>query len=146
MELTVKTFDELSGREVYEILRARSAVFMMEQRIHYLDMDGTDYQSLHCFYQEGGRVAAYLRAYRMEDGPEAVHIGRVLTVKHGRGLGGRLLTEAIDALRERTGCKYIRLDSQAPVAGFYEKYGFRAVSGEFLEAGIPHIAMELELK
>ncbi len=145
MELIVKTFDELTNREVYEILKARSAVFMMEQRICCLDMDDTDYHSLHLFYEERGKVTAYLRAYRTEADPQAVHIGRVLTLEHGKGLGGRLLTEAIDALRTRTGCGRIRLDSQIPVVGFYEKYGFKPVSGEFLEAGIPHIAMELAL-
>lgn len=145
VELNVKTFGQLSGREVYEILKARSAVFMMEQRIYYLDMDDTDYDSLHLFYEEGGRVTAYLRAYRVEGDGEAVHIGRVLTVDHGRGLGGKFLTAAIAALRERTGCRYIRLDAQVPVVGFYEKYGFRVTSGEFLEAGIPHVKMELEL-
>lgn len=144
VELNVKTFGELSGREVYEILKARMAVFMMEQNIRYLDMDDTDYDSLHLFYEEGGKVTAYLRAYKMEDA-EAVHIGRVLTVEHGKGLGGQFLTDAIEALRARTGCQYIRLDAQTPVVGFYEKSGFRATSGEFLEAGIPHIAMELEL-
>ncbi len=145
MELHIKTFGELSGREVYEILKARMAVFMIEQHIFCLDMDDTDYESLHLFYEEGGQVTAYLRAYRVEGDDEAVHIGRVLTVEHGKGLGGRFLTEAVETLKARTGCRYIRLDAQTPAEGFYKRYGFRTTSGEFMEAGVPHVKMELEL-
>ena len=56
MDFYVKPFDALSGAEVYEILKARSAVFMMEQEIRYLDIDDIDYRSLHCFMMEEGKV------------------------------------------------------------------------------------------
>ena len=39
---TVKTFDELNAGEIYEILKARAAVFVVEQNIVYLDTDDKD--------------------------------------------------------------------------------------------------------
>ena len=61
MELHVKYFDELTPRELYEILKLRSAVFVVEQQSRYLDTDGKDQNALHVFYTDGGELAAYLR-------------------------------------------------------------------------------------
>lgn len=70
MKLESKLFDELSTRELYEILRARTAVFVVEQKCPYQDVDGIDCRSLHVFYaREDGRVEAYLRAFWKEDAP-----------------------------------------------------------------------------
>ena len=67
MQLIAKKFDELTTKELYEILKARSEIFQMEQNIHYQDMDDIDYQSLHCFFMENNKVIAYLRAFYQED-------------------------------------------------------------------------------
>lgn len=145
MELKVKFFDELTTAEMYEILRARAAVFVVEQNCPYQDLDGKDYDSLHVFYESGGRVAACMRAY-LKDGEEGtVQIGRVLTVERGKGLGGKLLREGIKAVREKFGASKIYIEAQCHAAGFYAREGFRVISEEFLEDGIPHVAMELEL-
>ena len=50
MELKVKTFSELTTGELYEILRTRSEIFVVEQNCVYQDPDGRDYESLHVFY------------------------------------------------------------------------------------------------
>lgn len=63
MELKVKEFDELTTRELYNILKARALVFQLEENIRYLDMDGKDYESLHCFIEKDGEIVAYMRAY-----------------------------------------------------------------------------------
>lgn len=145
MDLIVKEFNELTTVEVYEILRARSAVFILEQKMNCQDMDRTDYSSLHFFYQEDSEVTAYLRAYYKDDSKDTVQIGRVLTLKHGSGLGRRLLEESIPAIKDKFHCKKICLDSQIHAVGFYEKLGFKVTSDEFLEEGVIHVAMELEL-
>ena len=64
MRITAKYFDELTTRELYEILRLREAVFVIEQTCIYEDIDGVDYESLHVFCGEGGKMTAYLRAFR----------------------------------------------------------------------------------
>ena len=145
MDLTVKEFSELTTVELYEILKARSAVFILEQKMNCQDMDRTDYESLHLFYQKNSEVIAYLRAYYKNDSTDVVQIGRVLTLQHGNGLGRKLLEESIPAIKSKMNCRKICLDSQVHAVGFYEKLGFQVTSDEFLEEGVIHVAMELEL-
>ena len=143
MDSVTKTFEELTSRELYEILKSRAEVFVKEQNISYVDEDDVDYRSLHIFLMEDGRVTAYLRAY--PDGEDAVKIGRVLTLIHGRGLGTELMKYAIKAISERLDCKIIRMDAQKQAVEFYKRLGFTVDSGEYLEAGIPHVDMSLEI-
>ena len=86
MEFLAKTFNELTTKELYEILKARSQIFIMEQNIHYQDMDDTDYKSLHCYIMNDNKVAAYLRAFCKDDNKCIVRVGRVLTLVHGMDL------------------------------------------------------------
>ena len=86
MRLVSKFFDELTTAELYEILKARAEIFVVEQNCVYQDLDGKDYNSLHVFYEEEEKVLAYLRAFRKD--ADTVQLGRVLTVQHGTGLGG----------------------------------------------------------
>ena len=141
MNLIVKFFDELTTRELYEIVRARTEIFLLEQKIICQDFDGVDYDSLHCFLEEDGKVMAYLRAYRTE---ETVKIGRVLSLTHGIGLGKELLNKSIPEIKRKLNCNTITLHSQKHAQGFYEKLGFTATSPDFIEEGIPHVAMKLE--
>lgn len=143
MKFVAKSFADLSGREVYEILKARAKIFMFEQKIWYLDMDNVDYIAYHLFLEENGEVAAYLRAFKGENDGE-IHIGRVLSVEHNKGLGTDLMNKAIDYFKQNK-IKSIVLNSQMPAVKFYEKLGFNTVGEEFIEAGIPHIKMELKL-
>ncbi len=144
MNLIAKKFEELSTVELYEILKARSEIFIMEQNIHYQDMDNIDYKSLHCFFIEENKVVAYLRAFYQEDNSDIVKIGRVLTLKHGNGIGRELMEKSIIAIKKKMKCKKISMDAQKYAIGFYEKFGFKTISNNFLEEGIVHVAMELE--
>ena len=145
MKFTAENFDGLSTGQLYEILKSRMEVFMLEQEIRCLDMDDVDYRSRHCFLEDGGRVVGYLRAFYQTEDPGVVRIGRVLTLHHGKGLGAELMERSLADIRDNLPCKTIRLDSQKHAVGFYEKFGFSTVSGEFLEEGIPHVTMELVL-
>lgn len=71
-------------------------------------------------------------------------IGRVLTLKRGRGLGSKILSEGINVAKERMHADKIKIEAQSYAREFYEKTGFKQVSDEFLEGGIPHIQMVLE--
>jgi len=144
MNLVVKPFEELTPSQVYEILKARAAIFVVEQNCVYQDMDDVDYKSLHIFYEDGKKVVAYLRAFYVE--PDIVKIGRVLTLVHGKGLGCKLLPEALQEIPKRLPCSKIICDAQCHALGFYEKVGFKVVSNVFLEDNIPHKKMELTLK
>lgn len=146
MEFVQKTFDELTNRELYEILRAREAVFVVEQNCPYYDIDGLDYPSLHMFYKnEDGSVQACLRIFEKVDEPGTMQIGRLVTVARGVGLGGKILHQAVEWIRENCDANGIYLEAQQYAIGFYAKEGFRVVSDPFLEDGIPHVQMRLQL-
>lgn len=144
MQLVAKKFDELTTIELYEMLKARSAIFVVEQNCVYQDLDDLDYRSLHVFYEEGKTVTAYLRALYKEK--DVVQMGRVLTLKHGTGLGGRILREGLKQIKAKMPCKAIYIEAQRYAVGYYEREGFKVVSDEFLEDGIPHVQMVLHLE
>lgn len=137
-ELRVASFRELDTTTLYEILKLRSEVFVVEQECPYLDPDGRDRESgtRHLWLERDGRIRAYLRVLT-DEGVE--RIGRVVTAPdaRGEGLGGRLIEEALTVIGSRTSV----LDAQAHLSGFYGKFGYRANGEEFLEDGIPHIPM-----
>ena len=144
MQFKAKFFDELSTKELYEIIKARMEIFVVEQDCKYQDMDDVDFRALHIFYEdENGRVTAYLRAFRLDDDPKTVRIGRVLTLEHGRGLGGKLLKTALETIKEKFQPEKIYVESQCHAIGFYEREGFKVCTDEFLDVGIPHKGMEL---
>ena len=139
----MQSFNELTTRELYELLKARAKKFVVEQNCVYQDLDDKDYESLHVFYVEDGKVAAYLRAF-YKDGC-IVQIGRVLTLQHGTGLGGKLLKEGIAQIKEKMNPKQLYIEAQCYATGYYEREGFRVCSDEFLEDGILHVQMILDL-
>lgn len=141
MRLCIKTFDELSTSELYEILKLRVSVFVVEQNCPYMELDDRDQAALHVYLKDDSGIQAYLRV--MDRGAEAedVSIGRVIAVRRGCGLGGRILEEGLRLAWERYDAERVYLEAQCYAKGFYVKYGFRQISGEFLEDGIPHIRM-----
>ena len=143
MNLVSKYFDELTTVELYELLKVRSEIFVVEQNCIYQDLDNKDYQSLHVFYEEDGKVFAYLRAFWKEEG--VIQVGRVLTLEHGKGLGGKLLHDGLEEIQEKFHPQKIYLEAQCYAIGYYEREGFKVCSEEFLEDGIPHVEMELIL-
>ena len=158
-----KTFQELTTDELYELLRVRSEVFVVEQQICYPDMDDIDYEALHVFAaDEQGHVQAYLRLYSSQLAaadkiatancpetpgldPDAVHMGRVLSLHHGQGLGRQIVEAGIAAAGGTLHARQIVLHSQQYCIGFYEKLGFTVCSDVFVEAEIPHVVMKCDL-
>lgn len=143
MQVKSKFFSELTTTELYEILKAREEIFVVEQNCVYQDLDNKDYDSLHVFYEEDGIVTAYMRAFFKDD--TTVQMGRVLSLRHGDGLGGRLLREGIIQIKDKMNPKRIYIEAQCYATGYYEREGFSVCSDEFLEDGIPHVQMILEL-
>ena len=144
MELHVKTFDELTLDELYDLLRLRVDVFVVEQNCPYPELDGRDKAALHVFLTDEGGIQACLRV--LDRGVASAHaaLGRVIARRRGVGLGRRIVEAGIAAARERFGAETIYLEAQCYAQGFYEKLGFRPVSETFLEDGIPHVRMLLE--
>lgn len=141
MKLLVRRLDELTARELHEIYKLRVAVFVVEQHCPYQEVDDADRASYHVWLEDGDGIAAYLRVIPAGVNFEAVAIGRVIAVRRRCGLGTRIVSEGIRVAREELGATRIVLEAQTYARGLYEKLGFRAVSEEFLEDGIPHIRM-----
>ncbi len=143
--LKAKWFDELTGVELYEILKSRATVFVKEQKINYVDEDDVEYESLHCCFQDERKMIAYLRAFRDSGDIESgiVRFGRVLTLAHGQGIGSELVKQSIAAAKEKFGCKKIKIAAQKHAERFYRRLGFVTTSAEYLEEGIAHVDMEL---
>lgn len=144
MKLNIKFFSELSTTELYNILKLRSQVFVVEQKCIYNDMDDADFDSLHVFYNNDDTVVACLRIIPIDD--KTVKIGRVCALEKRTGIGSLLLENAIIAAKEKLNPQKIIIHAQSYVEKFYAKQGFKTVSDEFMEEGIPHVKMELILQ
>ena len=131
---------------MYELLRIRVAVFVVEQNCAYQELDGKDRRACHVFLKDGGKVQAHLRVLDPGISFEEASIGRVIAVKRRCGLGSRILAEGVRVARERLHASAVRIEAQTYARGLYEAQGFRQVSEEFLEDGIPHIQMLLCLE
>jgi len=141
MEFTIKHFTELSNRELYEILKTRQEIFIIEQNCPYMDIDDLDLDAMHIFsMNEEGRVTACLRVFMKDE--KTAQIGRVVTLVHGEGLGGKILHEGVKVALDLYKAEKIYLEAQTYAIGYYEKEGFRVISGEFDLDGIPHVEME----
>lgn len=144
-----KPFDALTLSELYDILALRQAVFVVEQYCPYLDADGKDAQGLHLFATTAdGRIDAYARLLPVGVSyPHAASIGRILThpKARGTGAGGALLPRALAGVRAHYGAVQVQIGAQCYLEPFYGKYGFKPCSGVYLEDGIPHLEMILQL-
>lgn len=145
MELRHGRLDELTIREIYEIFRLRVSVFVVEQNCPYQEIDDADKEAIHMWLEEDGRIMAYLRVIPAGLVFDQVSIGRVIAVKRRCGLATRLIKEGIKTAAEELGATEIVLEAQTYARSLYEKLGFCQISEEFLEDGIPHIKMRLEI-
>jgi len=147
MEITIKHFNELTNKELYEILRARAEVFVVEQTCPYQDLDEKDFFAYHVFLSDGGGIKAYVRVLDRGVSFAEVSIGRVITTERKKGYGAIIMKEGIRVAREKFGADKIHIGAQVQAKGFYEKLGFKRIpyKSEYLEDGIPHVEMLLEL-
>lgn len=144
MELNIKKFNELTNDELYNILKLRISVFVVEQGCTYQDLDGNDEEAYHVFFTENSNVIAYLRVVDKGVLYDEVCIGRVISARRRCGLGTKLLSEGIRVAREKFGAQKIIIGAQTYARPFYESLGFRQISEEYYEDSIPHIKMILE--
>ena len=113
MNFVAKNFGELSLTELYEILRARSQIFILEQNMHCQDMDRVDYSSRHYYLEENGEICAYMRVYYSDDKETEVKIGRVLTLNHGKGHGRKLFEVAVSDIKGPFKAEKITVNARA---------------------------------
>lgn len=140
-----KTFDELSTQELYQILRLRSEVFVVEQNCVYQDIDNKDQKALHLFGILEGKIIAYSRLFKPGDYFEFSSIGRVVVAEKHRdkNFGHVLIDQSILEIKNRFKVENITISAQLYLKKFYESHGFKATSEMYLEDDIPHIEMKI---
>lgn len=140
------TFDQLEVPQLYAVLAARVAVFVVEQDCPYQDIDGLDDVGLHLVaWDRDGSVLAYARVLPPGTRFELPSVGRVLTSLQARrtGLGRELMRRAIAAVHAHYPGLAIRISAQCYLESFYRDLGFAVDSAPYEEDGIPHVEMEL---
>ena len=143
MDIEVKSFGELSNHELYAILKLRAAVFVVEQDCAYQDLDDKDIEALHVMGKEKGKLVAYSRIFKAGDYFEEASMGRIVVDSAHRsyGLGKEIVFASEQAITEHFNDKPVKLSAQSYLQNFYIELGYQAVGEEYLEDGIPHIAM-----
>lgn len=144
MEITVKKFQELTVDELYEILRARSEIFVVEQDCVYQDLDDVDQDAYHVCVRENGKLVAYLRVIEKGKRLDEVSLGRVISVERLKGWGSIVMQEGIKVAKEKFHAKKIKIGAQKQAMPFYQKLGFKQISDDYDEDGIPHVYMIYE--
>ncbi|MFM8587544.1 MAG: GNAT family N-acetyltransferase [Bacteroidota bacterium] len=140
---TLKAFAELNPFELYQILRLRSEIFVVEQNCIFLDMDDLDGKSLHLQGRSDGELIAYVRILPPGLAYPEPSIGRVVTSPQARrtGAGKALIKKAIEETVAMYPSKSIKIGAQLYLKKFYEGFGFQQCSDVYLEDGIEHIKM-----
>lgn len=140
---TIKSFEEFTNHELYEMLRLRSEVFVVEQNCPYLDLDNKDQKSYHLLYYVNNELAGCTRLLPAGLSYVEIAIGRVVIAPKSRGLGlGKKIMEAsISGCQEKFGEGPIRISAQYHLSHFYQSVGFVEQGEVYDEDGIPHIEM-----
>lgn len=139
----IKPFSELSTEELYQILKIRQEVFIVEQTCYYLDADGYDQQAVHIWAEKEGEILAYSRVFEPGIKYKEASIGRVLTNPNYRknNLGKILIRFSINTIESRFRTQSIRISAQDYLLRFYSEFGFQDTGKKYLEDDIPHTEM-----
>lgn len=147
MPFIIKEFNNLSVYELYDVLKLRAEVFIVEQNCPYLDLDDKDLKCKHILYYENQKLLAYSRivptGISYSDFPS---IGRVANHEsiRGKGLGKELMKFSIKACNEIYPNLDIIISAQQYLLKFYNELGFNEEGEIYLEDEIPHIQMRLK--
>lgn len=146
MNFQLKTFNELTTTELYNILKERTDVFVVEQNCPFPEVDGKDLQSYHLFKEENGEIIAYLRILPPGVSYPELSIGRVLVKEDYRGqkLAQQMMEEALSYITSELKETTVKIQAQHYLEDFYRSFGFEVISEVYLEDGIPHIDMLLK--
>ena len=143
IDIKVKTFKELTIDELHDLLQLRVEVFVVEQDCVYQDIDGKDKKALHIIGFKNDKVVAYIRAFKSGDYFKYASIGRVVVTENEREhkYGYDIMKASIEAVENHFKETTIKLSAQTHLKRFYNNLGFKEIGEEYLEDGIPHIAM-----
>ena len=144
MEKVIKKFDELTLNELYDILKLRVDIFVVEQNCPYGELDNKDKESIHIFYRENGEITAYLRIIPKFLSYESVSMGRICVKQEfrSRKLGREIVKDAINYIEKDLKEHIITIGAQEYLKDFYVSFDFKPVSDIYDEDGIKHLDMQ----
>lgn len=141
-------YHQLALDDLYEILRLRHLVFVIEQQCIFMDMDRYDQKAYHLLMKnESGGLIGYTRLFGLGDPYEGyLSIGRVVTHPDFRNqkVGKQLMRASIDKIYELYGKHPIKIGAQAYLTKFYGSFGFKDIGHYYMEDYIPHLKMVME--
>ncbi|UOB19317.1 GNAT family N-acetyltransferase [Abyssalbus ytuae] len=143
MDIQVKAFNKLTLSELYDLLKLRSEVFVVEQECIYQDIDNKDRKALHLLGIKNDKIVAYTRIFAPGHYFEYASIGRVVVEKSERkyGYGHDIMKASIEVVYNNFGPTIIKISAQEYLQKFYENHQFVFTGKKYLEDGIPHIEM-----
>ena len=146
MTLEVKPWNELSRKEINDIFSLRSEVFIVEQECAYQDVDGKDEKADHVLLHVNDELVGYARVFPKNTYFKEASFGRAVVRKNhrGEGYGHLLVDKAIEHLKQNKQ-SLIKISAQSYLKEFYASHGFVVKGDEYMEDGIPHTAMFIEL-
>ncbi|ENM3878332.1 TPA: GNAT family N-acetyltransferase [Vibrio cholerae] len=140
------SFCQLTTQQLYELLKLRVDVFVVEQTCPYPELDNKDTlnEVHHLLGYQDGELVACARLLPAGVSYPSVSLGRVATKAsaRGNGLGHQLLQTALEQCQNLWPQQSIEIGAQEHLREFYARYGFVATSETYLEDGIPHIDMK----
>lgn len=147
MEWTVKLFRNLDADDLYDLLKLRVDVFVVEQNCAYPEIDEKDRhpETRHLIGKNtGGKVVAYSRLLPPGLSFEQASLGRVVVARdsRGQGISRAMLEIALEQMAVIWPGRTVRIGAQVYLREFYETLGFKAVSTAYLEDGIAHVNMD----
>jgi ElaA protein len=145
MEFFIEEFNALTAKQLFEIYKLRSEVFIVEQNCAYQDIDDMDASAKHVMLFDKDVLAAYARILPPGISYKEPAIGRVVVKKtfRGKDLGKLLMKQCIDQLQDTYTNSEIVISAQSYLLKFYSDLGFKAEGKEYLEDDIPHTKMRL---
>lgn len=144
LNFIVKNFNDLSPSELYQILKLRFDIFVVEQNCIYNEYDNYDQNAIHIqLFDEKNNLIACSRIIAPNVKYKEATFGRFVLNKNerGKGIADKLADETIIQLYKAFGKIPIKIEAQAYLENFYEKFGFKAISEPYDWDGIMHIDM-----
>lgn len=146
MRIIIKKFTELNTEELYQILKLRADVFVIEQNCLYADCDDRDRHAHHLFVEKNGSIVGYLRILDKGETFDEIAIGRLVVREDYRGIGlaRHMMSKALVFVTEYLHEDTVKLSAQQYLIEFYESLGFEQITEVYEEDGIPHVDMQFQ--
>lgn len=146
--ICIKDFEEFNIFELYDILKSRQDIFVVEQKSPYNDIDDLDKICKHMIYYSNGEFAGYMRLIPRYDSREYSSMGRFNVPKkfRGKGIGGKIFLESVRYIFENFEDEKIEIDAETYLTEPYERFGFKKISEAYILDGVSHTRMEISKK